>query len=159
MEQPNPVDVSAIAQGVSNLSALMATVVSGFKSFYLPAEPFINVFPFTLNANQVLNNQAIDLRLDYDLYVYGIARASTGLFSFLIKASGGGVFFGNANIRSDALWSANEPVLWLRRPFKIAAKASLSVDLTDLSVAGNTGQIVLVGWKSASQFAQGQTGQ
>lgn len=148
--------IQKLSDALASLQTLAGVFISGWKSFYLPAEPFINVFNFTLLASATLNNQAMDLRLPYDYYVYGIGRASTGIFSFLIKASGGGVYFGNANVRSDALWSANEPVLWLRRPFKIAAYASLSVDLTDLSAAGNVGQIVLVGWKAASQYQVGQ---
>lgn len=147
---------NAIAAPLTQAVKLMTVLVQGFKSFYLPAEPYINVFNFTLTASQALNNQAADLKLPWDFYVYGVGRASTGLFQFLIKGSGGGVFFGNTQVRSDALWSANEPVLWLRRPFKIAALASLSIDLTDLSVAGNTGQIVFVGWKAASQYSTGQ---
>lgn len=147
---------TALVTPLSSLTKLFTVLVQGFKSFYLPAEPYFNVFSFTLTASQALNNQAADLKLPWDFYVYGIARQSTGTFSFLLKGSGGGVFFGNAQVRSDALWSANEPVLWLRRPFKIAALASLSIDLTDLSAAGNTGQIIFVGWKAASQYSSGQ---
>lgn len=144
-----------LADALGQISNYLGVFVQGWKSFYLPAEPFVFVFPFTLLASATLNNQAMDLRLPYDYYVYAIGLASTGLFSFLLKASGGGVFFGNANVRSDTLWSALQPTFFLRRPFKIKANASLSVDLTDLSAAGNTGQIVLVGWKAASAYAQG----
>lgn len=151
--------ISNTLASLTGFAARIAKVVEatliGWKTFYLPAEPFINVFNFTLTALQALNNQAVDLRLPYDFYVYAIAVQSTGAFTYLIKASGGGVFFGNAQVRSLSLHSVNEPVLWLRRPFLIAAQASLSIDLTDLSNAVNTGQINLIGWKSESQYKPG----
>jgi len=132
--------------------------IAGWKTFFLPAEPFHFAYSFSLNASQTLNNQTLDLRLPYDFYVYTIARGSTGLFQFLLKASGGGVYFGNAPIRSDTLWSDDHPAFNLRRPFKIEAGASLVVDLQDLSAATNVGQIVLYGYKAASQFKRPNQG-
>jgi hypothetical protein len=76
------------------------------------------------------------------------------LFSFLLKFTGGGVLLGNAQIRSTALWSVQEPVLWFPRPFKIAAGASLAVDLTNLIAGANTVEIDFVGWKGASSTPQ-----
>ena len=145
-----------LADAFARIVSLFESFLAGWKTFYFPAEPFVFVFDLTLGASAVVNNQALDLRLPYDLYVYGIGRSGTGVFSFLLKGSGGGVFFGNANVRSDSLWSANEPVLWLRRPFKIEKNASLSIDLTNLTALSNTVQVVLVGWKSASQFSSGR---
>lgn len=157
-------DLTAIAQLLqaftSDVTDLLSVIVTGFKTFYLPAEPYFNIFNWpatgTIAGNATLPGQAMDLKLPWDLYVYGIARQSTGAFSFQIKGSGGGVFFQNAQVRSDTLWSANEPVLWLRRPFKVAKYASLTVDITDVSGANNAGQIVLVGWKAASQYSATQ---
>jgi hypothetical protein len=140
---------------LSEHTQIAKVFISGWKSFFLPAEPLIFPFNFTLTASQVLNNQAFDLKLNYDYYVYGIGLGSTGLFSFGLRATGGGVFFTATNVRSDTLWSANQKVLMLRRPFKILAGGSLTVDLVDLSAAGNTGQIVLLGWKAASQMQPG----
>ena len=142
---------------VTQFLDLFKVAVNGWKSFYLPAEPLFFAFnPPIVGALAAVNNQALDLRLPYAYYVYGIGRASTGVFSFTLKGASGGVVFMSANVRSDALWSVNEPVLWLRRPFKIAPMASLVADLTDISGAPNTIQIVLVGWKQASQYQSGQ---
>jgi hypothetical protein len=134
------------------LSDNLKVFITGWKNIVWPAEPFINVFTATIPAviGSTLNNQALDLRLPYDLYVRGVGIFSTGLFSFLLKFSGGGVLLGNAQIRSTTLWSAQNPVLWFPRPFKIAAGASLSVDLTNLIAGTNTVEIDFIGWKGAN---------
>lgn len=134
------------------LEKFFQSISEGFKTFWAPREPYVGVFPFTLLASQALSNQRFDLALDQALVVYAIGRGSTGLFSFLLKTAGANVLLGSAQIRSDALWGTTHPILYLRRPFAVSSKSYLTVDLTDLSAAGNSGQIVLLGYLTDGRF-------
>ena len=145
-----------VTRGLASWAAYLQTLVNGMASIFLPAEPYFRVLDFNLAANQVANDQPLDMQLpfDFEIHAIGCTYAADHLdFSFLFKGTGGGIFFGNQPLNASTLWLVDgDPVFWLHRPFTVAALASMSVDLVELSGNANVGQLVLCGYKSQSQY-------
>ena len=146
------------------LDRFLDGIAFGASTYTAPRAPFWGVFPFSVAGGQIITDQVFDLGLERPLVVYAIgASASAGRFVFEIRTAAGRVNFsggangGSAQIRSDALFGptpgAIDPVVNLRKPFIIAAKSLLLVDIFDRSGAPNTGQIVLLGYFKQGLFS------
>jgi hypothetical protein len=145
-----------VTKGLASWAGYLQTFINGVASIFLPAEPYFHVFDFTLAGNQVLNDQPLDMQLPFEFDVHALGctyAADHSDFSFLFKGTGGGIFFGNQKINASALYLRDgDPVFWFHRPFTIAPLASMSIDLQELSGNAYTGQLVLCGYKSQSQY-------
>jgi len=135
-------------------------IAEGLKTFFLPAEPFWNVLNLTIPAGQLsLLNQAIDLKLGFPFYVYAISNSSVNAqdpgITFEIKGTGGGVQFQNSPIRMAALmWAGNSQRFWLRRPFCVVPKGSLTMSFF-IPVAQDDPvnfQFLFLGWKGLASY-------
>jgi hypothetical protein len=123
-----------------------------FQTFSWPAVPLWYAFDRDLLAGATQEDQNVDMAFDFNFLVYGIGIYSQYPFSWQLKTSGTAVLFSNALIRSATLWSAQNPVLFLRRPFKVQAKASMKITVRNDDPANpNTIQIVFIGWKEVEQ--------
>jgi len=133
----------------------ICAVADALTQKFFPAEPFFVPLTVVVPAviGSVLNGQIFNLRQNFDLNVYGVGIASTGLFDFMLRDSTGSVNYMTAPLRSTTITSAAGIGPWfpLYRPWKIKAGTDIIADFTNQIAGANTVQLVLLCWKSVPQ--------
>jgi len=133
----------------------ISDVARSLTQKFFPAEPFWVPLTVVIPAviGSVLNGQIFNLRQNFDLNVYGIGIASTGVFDFMLRDSTGSVNYMTAQLRSTTITSAAGIGPWfpLYRPWKVKAGTDITADFTNQIAGENTVQIVLLCWKSVPQ--------
>lgn len=143
-----------------NPEQYMQSVVQALGSKLFCAEPWFHslnaVIPAVIGTQ--LNGQDFNVRLNFDLYIYGIGIASTGIFSFQLQDVSGGVLYSNAPVRSDSIVAGAAavglPFFPLYRPWQLKAKSDLLCNFTNAIAGANTVQVTLCCFKGQSQAGE-----
>lgn len=109
-------------------------------------EPAAIVLDVTLTANQARNGVGVFVDGDGDFRLEAISGSSTGAYSLRLKTPREKTFPDSQARNSNLVGTAAFPFP-LPGPMVYPAGAQIRFDLTDLSGASNTIQIVLIGYK------------
>lgn len=150
---------------LTNLSAILANTVQvvfkGYKCLDTSEEPlpeqktgaggrrkrwFQYVSNRTLLASNRDTNQ-IRIQADSFFMAQQIASVQTGIWRGRLEDSGSGRRWQDNLIRNANLAGTATFPTWFRPPYTVNPAATLQVEFEDLSVAGNTIQVVLNGYK------------
>ena len=111
-------------------------------------EPGDYIFNYTLTANQAVQRVPVNIDRDSDFLLTGINGSSTGAYTLNFRLPSGRLFasqqVNNANFVSTA---PNQPTPVGPPPIYRAGSTGPEMDLTDISGASNTLQIVFTGIK------------
>ena len=89
----------------------------------------------------------ISITREADFYLTKIVRVATGVFSFLLRDSSNDRQWSNVSVHSDIGAGTAQLPLILPKPRFIARASTITLDLTDLSLAANTIRLGLIGYK------------
>src|SRR5271166_7093579 len=108
-------------------------------------EPANYIFNITLSANQALTRVPVNIDRDSDFLWTGLNGSRTGAYSLNARLPSGRQI-GSANINdANFVGTANQPTAIGPPPIYRAGSTGPELDLTDLSGAGNTIQLVFSG--------------
>jgi len=106
----------------------------------------IQVWDKVLTANQELIDQALIIDADSDFIWTKLAGNSTGIYEIRFRLPGGR-YMSNSRIRNANLIGTAQFGVPLYPHVFIPAAGKIGIDIKDLSAAGNTVQICLIGWR------------
>lgn len=131
----------------------MQGVLQALGSKLFSAELWFQVLNVVIGAGIGTQSagQDFNVRLNFDIFVYAIGIASTGIFDFQFQDVSGGVLYSNAPIRSSALIGTSAPYFLLYRPWQIQAKSDILCNLVNQIAGANTVQITLAAFKGEPQ--------
>jgi hypothetical protein len=108
-------------------------------------EPANYIFNITLSANQVLTRVPVNIDRDSDFLWTGLNGSRTGAYSLNSRLPSGRQI-GSANVNdTNLVGTANQPTAIGPPPLYRAGSTGPELDLTDLSGAPNTIQLVFSG--------------
>jgi hypothetical protein len=114
---------------------------------YAAEEPCFYVFQRTFAANEVQTRLPVNIANDSDFLLTGIHGTSTGDFTINFRLPGGGVF-ANAQVhKANLIGSANQPTAIGPPAAYRAGSSGPLLDITDVSAAPNTLELVFSGIK------------
>lgn len=102
--------------------------------------------PTTLTSGGTATT-TISITREADFYLTKVVRVATGVFSFLVRDSSNDRQWSNVAIHSDMGAGTAQLPLILPKPRFIARASTITIDLTDLSLASNTVRLGLIGYK------------
>ena len=106
----------------------------------------IQVYDKILTANQELIDQAVIIDADADFIWTKLAGNSTGIYEIRFRLPGGR-YMSNSRIRNANLIGTAQFGVPVYPYVFIPAAGKIGIDIKDLSAAGNTVQICLIGWR------------
>jgi hypothetical protein len=110
-------------------------------------EPCFYVAQIVLTALQVLTRVPVNIAGDSDFLLTGIHGTSTGDFTINFRLPGGGAF-ANAQVhKANIIGAANQPTPIGPPAAYRAGSSGPLLDLTDVSNAGNTLELIFSGIK------------
>lgn len=129
---------------ISNRLGEAAITPPAQQAYY--EEPAAIVLDITLSASQARNGVGVFVDGDGDFRLEAISGSSTGAYSLRFKTPREKNFPDSQARNSNLVGTAAFPFP-LPAPMTYPAGAKISFDLTDLSGASNTVQLVLIGYK------------
>lgn len=101
-------------------------------------------YQVTLTANQALTDQTVIIDSDSDFLILGLAGTQTGNYRVNFK-SGNGRYVAQTQIRNANLVGTGQFPVPLPKPLFVPSRGRIAIDITDLSAAGNTVELVFIG--------------
>lgn len=113
-------------------------------SQYQRTEAGFYPYQVALTANQALTDQSVIIDADSDFLVLGLAGTQTGAYRVNFK-SGNGRYVAQSQLRNANIVGTGQFPVALPKPVLVPARGRLGIDITDLSGAGNTIELVFIG--------------
>jgi len=107
---------------------------------------FDYVYQVTLTANQSLADQALTINGDADFLVQAICGTQTGAYSIRLRDSQG-YYLSSAQIHNANLVGSRQWPVPMFPALLIPKSGKIGIDISDLSGAGNTVEIIFIGVK------------
>lgn len=102
------------------------------------------VYQVTLTASQKLTDQSVVIDGDSDFLILGLCGTQTGIYRLNFK-SGPGRYVAQQGLRNANFVGTGQFPVPLPKPLIVPARGRIAVDIEDLSVAGNTVELVFIG--------------
>jgi len=101
-------------------------------------------YQVTLTASQSLKDQSVPIDGDSDFLILALAGTQTGAYRLNFK-TGTGRYLAQQGLRNANIVGTGQFPCVLPKPMLIPARGRIAVDIEDLSVAGNTVELVFIG--------------
>lgn len=111
---------------------------------YARTEAGFYPYQVTLTASQALTDQSVIIDSDSDFLVLALAGTQTGNYRMNFK-SGNGRYVAQSQLRNANIVGTGQFPVPLPKPLLVPARGRLGIDITDLSVASNTVELVFIG--------------
>lgn len=113
-------------------------------SQYIRTEGGYYPYDITLSANQGLLDQTVIIDGDSDFLILGVTSTQTGIFQFNFR-SGQGRAIAQQQLRNANLAGTGQFPVALPKPMIVPKAGRIGVDITELTGAPNTVQLVFIG--------------
>lgn len=108
--------------------------------------PFDYAYQVTLTALQPLSDQTLSINGDADFIIRALCGYSTGAYSIRLRDAEGR-YMSSAQIRNTNLVGTRQWPTPMFPELVVPKNSRIGIDITDLSNAGNTVELVFVGVK------------